>query len=97
MITYIGLLSFSEKGIQGIKETTKRAAAAKEVARKFGVNMREILWTMGEHDMICVLEAEDEQSLAAFSLGTAMQGNVRTHSMRAYTASEMDKILAKLP
>jgi len=26
-----------------------------------------------------------------------MQGNVRSHSLRAYSADEMDKILAKLP
>jgi uncharacterized protein with GYD domain len=31
------------------------------------------------------------------SLATAMQGNVRSRSLRAYTASEMDKILTKLP
>jgi uncharacterized protein with GYD domain len=97
MITYVGLLSFTEKGIQGIKDTTKRAAAAKEVAKKFGVNIREMLWTMGDCDMVCVLEAEDESSLAAFNLATAMQGNVRSRSLRAYTASEMDKILHKLP
>jgi uncharacterized protein with GYD domain len=97
MITYIGLLSFTEKGLQGLKDTTKRAAAAKEAAKKFGVNMREVFWTMGECDMICVLEAEDENSLAAFNLGIAMQGNVRSHSMRAYSAGDMDKILAKLP
>ena len=29
MITYIGLMSFTDKGIQGVKETTKRATAAK--------------------------------------------------------------------
>jgi uncharacterized protein with GYD domain len=97
MITYIGLLSFTDKGIQGVKDTTKRAAAAKEAAKKFGVNMREIFWTMGEYDLVCVLEADDEQSLTAFNLATAMQGNVRTRSLRAYTASEMDKALAKLP
>jgi len=97
MITYVGMLSFTDKGIQAIKDTTKRAAAAKEVAKRSGVNMREILWTMGDCDMICVLEAEDESALAAFSLATAMQGNVRSRSMRAYSATEMDKILAKLP
>jgi uncharacterized protein with GYD domain len=97
MITYIGLLSFTEKGIQSVKDTTKRAAAAKEIARKFGVNMREVYWTMGECDMVCVLEAEDESSLAAFNLATAMQGNVRSRSLRAYSAEEMDKVLAKLP
>jgi uncharacterized protein with GYD domain len=97
MITYVGLMSFTDKGLQAVKDTTKRAAAAKEAAKKAGVNMREILWTMGEYDLVCVIEAEDEKALAAFSLATAMQGNVRTRSLRAYTAGEMDDILAKLP
>jgi uncharacterized protein with GYD domain len=97
MVTYIGLMSFTEQGIKNIKGTTQRAAAAKEMAKKFGVNMRDIWWTMGDTDLVCVLEADDEQALAAFSLGTAMQGNIRSRSMRAYTAAEMDKILAKLP
>ena len=97
MITYIGLMSFTDKGIQAVKDTTKRAAAAREAAKKFGVNMREIYWTMGECDMVCVLEADDESALAAFNLATAMQGNVRSRSLRAYSAGDMDKILAKLP
>ncbi|AGU50252.1 GYD domain-containing protein [Variovorax paradoxus B4] len=97
MVTYIGMLNFTDKGIQSVKETTKRAAAAKEMAQKLGVTMREIFWTMGDCDVVCVLEAEGEQALAAFSLAVAMQGNVRTRSLRAYTAGEMDEILAKLP
>lgn len=97
MVTYVGLLSFTDKGIQGLKDTTKRAAAAKEVAARFGVNMREIVWTMGEYDGVCILEAQDEKAMAAFSLATAMQGNIRSRSMRAWTAAEMDEILAKLP
>jgi uncharacterized protein with GYD domain len=97
MITSIGLLSFTDKGIQGIKDTTKRAAAAKEAGKKLGVNMRDIFWTTGDYDIVCVLEAEDEHALAAFNLSIAMQGNVRSHTLRAYTASEMDKVLAKLP
>lgn len=96
MFTYIGLVSFTDKGMQNIKNTTQRAAAAKEAGKKLGVNMRDVFWTMGEVDLVCVLEAEDEQSLAAFNLALAMQGNVRSHSMRAYTAGEMDKVLAKL-
>ena len=97
MITYVGLMSFTDKGIAGIKDTTKRAVAAREVAKKFGVTFRELLWTMGKYDVVCVLEAEDEQALAAFNLATAMQGNVRSHSLRAYSADEIDKILARLP
>jgi uncharacterized protein with GYD domain len=96
MVTYIGLLSFTDKGLQAIKDTTKRAAAAKEAAKKHGVNLRDMFWTLGEYDAICVLEAEDEAAVAAFSIGTALQGNVRTRTLRALSAAEMDKVLAKL-
>ena len=97
MITYIGLLNFTDKGIASIKDTTKRAAAAKEVGKKLGVNMRDIYWTTGEYDAVCVLEADDEQSIMAFNLATAVQGNVRSTSLRAFSASEIEKTLAKLP
>ena len=97
MITYVGLLNFTDKGIQGIKDSTKRAAAAKEVGKKMGVNMRDVFWTMGEYDLVCVLEADDEASLIAFNLAIAREGNVRSKSLRAFSASELDKALAKLP
>jgi len=96
MITYIGLLNFTDKGLQSIKETTKRAAAAKEAGKKHGVNMRDMFWTVGKYDAICVLEAEDEASLLAFNVGTAQQGNVRLQSLRAFSAPDFDKILTKL-
>jgi uncharacterized protein with GYD domain len=97
MVTYIGLMKFTDKGIQGVKDTTRRAAAAKEVAGRFGVTMREIYWTLGEYDVVSVLDAQDEASLTAFNLAIAAQGNVRSQSLRAFTSAEMDKVLAKLP
>ena len=97
MFTYIGMLSFTDQGIKEIKKSTQRAAAAKEIGKKMGVNMRDIYWTMGDCDIVCVLEAEDEASLTAFNLAIAGQGNVRSRSMRAFTAKELDAALAKLP
>jgi uncharacterized protein with GYD domain len=97
MITNIGLLRFTDKGLQSVKDSTKRAAAAKESGKKLGVNMRDIFWTTGEYDLVCVLEADNESALAAFALAVAAQGNVRVQTLRAYSAGEMDTILAKLP
>ena len=97
MVTYIGLMNFTDKGLQSVKSTTQRAAAAKEVAGRYGVTMREIWWTLGNHDIVCVLDAADEQSLTAFELAIATQGNVRSQSLRAFTAAEMDKVLSRLP
>lgn len=97
MITYVGLVNFTDKGIASIKDTTKRAAAAKEVAGRYGVTMRDIYWTLGAYDLVCVLQAKDEASLTAFNLALAQQGNVRTQSLRAFSAAEMEQVLAKLP
>jgi uncharacterized protein with GYD domain len=97
MVTYIGLMNFTDKGLQSVKSTTQRAAAAKEVAGRYGVTMREIWWTLGNHDIVCVLDAADEQSLTAFELAISSQGNVRSQSLRAFNAAEMDKVLARLP
>jgi uncharacterized protein with GYD domain len=97
MIHYIALMNFTDKGLANVKATTQRAAAAKETAGRFGVTMKEIYWTLGEYDVVAVLEAKDEQSLTAFALATASQGNVHTRSLRAFTAAEMDKVLAKVP
>ena len=97
MFTYVSLLNFTDKGIQTVKDSPKRAAAAKEAAKKLGVNMREIYWTMGEYDLVCVLEADAEASITAFNLAIAQQGNVRSKSLRAFSASEMETVLGKLP
>jgi uncharacterized protein with GYD domain len=53
-------------------------------------------WTLGHYDQVCIFEAPDEETAATVLLGADMLGNIRTQTMRAFTTSEMDKILAKL-
>jgi len=96
MLNYVVLACFTEKGLQSIKETTKRAEAAKEMATRFGVKMREIYWTQGEYDIVTLCEASDEASMAAFGLALTSAGNVRFQTLRAFSRQEMDGILGKL-
>ena len=97
MGTYIVLGSFTDQGIRGVKQTTQRAAAAKEVAGRFGVTMKEIYWTIGQHDLVAILEASDDAAVSAFGLSLAAQGNVRFQTLRAFSAAEMGQILANVP
>ncbi|HMQ72452.1 MAG TPA: GYD domain-containing protein [Rubrivivax sp.] len=97
MVTYVALMNWTDKGVADLKSTTQRAAAAKEIGSRFGVDMREILWTVGAYDMVCIFESNDEQAMTAFALAMAKQGNIRSASMRAWTSAEMDQILAKVP
>jgi uncharacterized protein with GYD domain len=96
MATYVVLSNFTEKGIGSIKETTKRADAVRELARKFGVTAKEFYWTLGTYDVVVVFDAPDDASMTALGLAIGSLGNVRTQTMRAFSREEMNGILAKL-
>jgi uncharacterized protein with GYD domain len=95
--TYISLVQFTDKGIQNAKETTQRVAAWAAKVRSMGVTIKQIYWTLGQYDQVCIFEAPDDETAASVLLAADMLGNIRTQTMRAFTASEMDKILAKVP
>jgi uncharacterized protein with GYD domain len=96
MATYISFTSFTDQGIRSVKESTKRADAVKEAAKKFGAQMTQIYWTLGQYDIVAVIEAKDDQSAAAFAMAVGAAGNVRSNTLRAFTREEMNGILTKL-
>ena len=96
MITYIVLASFTDQGIRNAKDTIKRADAFKEMAKKFGVNVKEIFWTQGQYDIVTITEAPDEASGTALNLSLCALGNIRTQSLRAFSAAEMKAIIGKM-
>ena len=96
MATFITTVKFTQQGIKGIDETTKRAAALKASAKKFGAKIKEIYWTLGDHDGVLIFEAANDETATTLLLHLGSMGNVHTTTVRAFTAAEMDKILAKV-
>ena len=96
MATYIVLSSFTDQGIRTVKDTTKRADAVRETARKMGIETKSLYWTVGKYDVVATFEAPDDASMTALSLAIAGGGNVRTQTMRAFAKDEMTGILGKL-
>jgi uncharacterized protein with GYD domain len=97
MPTYITLVQFTDKGIQAAKETTRRVADWAAKVQPMGVNIKQMYWTLGHYDQACVFDAPDDETAAAVLMAADMLGNIRTQTMRAFTTSEMEKILAKVP
>ena len=97
MPTYISLVRFTDKGLQAAKETTRRVADWAAKVQPVGVNIKQMYWTLGQYDQVCVFEAPDDETAAGVLLAADMLGNIRTQTMRAFTASDMEKILAKVP
>jgi uncharacterized protein with GYD domain len=97
MATYISLVQFTDKGIQAAKQTTQRIADWAAEVQSMGVSVKQMYWTLGQYDQVCVFDAPDDETAASVLLTADMLGNIRTQTMRAFTTSEMDKILAKVP
>jgi len=97
MPKFVVLGNFTDQGARNAKETTKRAAAFREMAKKEGVSLRDIYWTLGAHDVLILLDAPDDETVTGLLLSLGALGNLRTQTLRAFSAEEMEKIIAKAP
>jgi uncharacterized protein with GYD domain len=96
MPTYIVLGNFTEQGIRNVKDTPKRAETLRELARKAGVAVKDTYWTLGRYDVVAILEAPNEEAAAALGLSIGALGNVRSETLRAFSAEEIGRILGKM-
>jgi uncharacterized protein with GYD domain len=96
MPTYIVLGNFTDQGIRNVKDTPKRASAVREAAKRFGASVKSLYWTIGAYDVVTLIDAPDDESVAALLFSIGSQGNVRTQSLKAFEADEVERILGKI-
>jgi uncharacterized protein with GYD domain len=96
MATFVSTVRFTPQGVKAISETTRRAASFKAAAKKMGVKVTSIFWTLGAFDGLLVFEAPDDETATAAMLQLGAVGNAQTTTARAFTAAEMDAVLAKM-
>ncbi|MCI4678252.1 GYD domain-containing protein [Rhodoblastus acidophilus] len=96
MKTFVTLYNFTDQGLHAIKDSVKRAEAAKIAAAQSGVKIKDILWLQGQYDLVVVAETPDDAAANAFSISMLKAGNLRGQTLRAFTATEMAEILEKV-
>lgn len=95
MATFIALCNFTDQGIKTVKESPQRAEAFKTAAAKLGVTVKDICWTVGAHDLVVVCEGP-EDAVVSTLLKAGTLGNIRSQTLRAYSAAEFGKIVASI-
>ncbi|MBI3002657.1 MAG: GYD domain-containing protein [candidate division NC10 bacterium] len=93
MASFVALTKFTEQGIKNVNQTTKRAEAFREAAKKMGVTVKEIYWTLGRYDVVSVFDAPDDETALRLMLSLGSLGNVRTETLRAFSVQEMGQVL----
>ena len=96
MPTYITLLNWTQQGISKAKDSPKRLDAGRKAFKKAGAEIKDVYLTMGRHDLVCVIEAPDDETYAKAILGLGSQGNVSTETLKAFTEDQYRKIIGSL-
>jgi uncharacterized protein with GYD domain len=94
---FVVTINWTDQGIRAIKDSPKRAKAARQLAKKLGVEMKELYLTSGDSDLLVFVESPNGDNVAKFALAVGSQGSVRTRTARAWTEAEYTKLISGLP
>ena len=96
MAIYVMLGNFTDQGIKNVKDTTMRADALRDLSEREGVTVKEVLWCLGQYDLLAIVDAPDEETISALTLSVASLGNIRSQTLRAFSSDDMNGILRKM-
>jgi uncharacterized protein with GYD domain len=96
MATYIVMYTMTDQGAKNINSLPQRVKEARAGAEQHGIQVLGWYLTQGQYDVVTVVDAPDEQTLAAGVLAIARNGNFRSETLRAFTEDELEQIVQKL-
>jgi uncharacterized protein with GYD domain len=95
MTTYVSMLNWTEQGIKNFRDTTQRAEDFSKLVQSSGGRVRELLWTVGDYDLVVVADFPDEEAGVAALLQLGSAGNIRSKTLRAFDSDEMAGIISR--
>ena len=96
MANYVILGNFTDQGIRGIKDTTKRAKAFRDLTEDMGGSIKDIYWTLGSYDIVLTMEAPDDETVAAILMKVGSLGNLKSQTLRAFNEVEINSIISRI-
>jgi uncharacterized protein with GYD domain len=96
MTTYIMLMNWTEQGAKNVRDSPKRLDAARKQLGDMGGSFKAFYLTMGEFDMVAVVEAPDDAVLARFALMLAANGNLKSRTLKAFPEFAYREIISSL-
>ncbi len=93
---YVILVKFTAEGIKNIRSLRQFVEGNRQSGAKLGINVKGWYLTQGQYDAVIILEAPDDQSVAAQTLKVAERGMSRPETLRAFTLDEAEQIFQKM-
>lgn len=96
MSDYIMLCNWTDQGIRHVKDSPDRLDAARELARQHGAAVTGFYMTMGIYDLVLVVDAPNDDTMARIAVSLGKGGNVRTITLKAFGEAEYREIIGSV-
>jgi uncharacterized protein with GYD domain len=96
MATFVTLINFTDQGIRNVKDSPARLEAFRALVEAHGGTVKSAYWTLGHYDLVVIVEGTEEAAMTT-SLTVGSLGNVRTQTLRGFSAVEMKGFISKMP
>ena len=95
MATFVSLVNWTDQGIKTYRDSLRRAEDYRGLVEQHGGQVRQLVWTLGQYDVVAVTEFPDDETATAVALQTGALGNIRTRTMKAFDAEQMNAIIQR--
>ncbi len=93
MPVYVTLFRWTDQGRTKAKDLAARYADGVDRIKAAGGKEIGTYVTMGQYDMVSVVEAPNDEAIAKIALGIAGRGNASTETLRAFTMDEVKGLI----
>ncbi len=96
MPSYVILGNWTSDGIRSIRQAPERAEAFRKTVEAGGGRVISLLYTMGAHDFVTLVEFPSDEAANTAVLRAASQGSARTTTLKGWSPEEFSRLVAKL-
>lgn len=97
MPTFVGLIEYTQQGIDQFEDQPERLEAARDVMAEMGAELQAYYTTLGRYDAIAIADFPDADTALMNSVFQSKQGNVRVETLRAFSQDELEDVIAEMP
>ncbi len=96
MAKYVVLVNLTAQALADMKSAPDRTKGARALAQSLGGDMVETYFTLGQYDIVGIMDFPDDEAAAKYAMSIGSLGNARTTTMRAFTSEEFGEVLGSL-
>lgn len=94
---YVVLYNYTDQGAKTVKDSPTRIRENIRRAEEAGATVHGVYATMGQYDLVAIIESTTDEDALRAIFSQAMQGYARSLTMRAFSIDEFEDIIDDLP